>query len=116
MTRSNKNNDIADWFLPGERKRPIKRTTSPPLSTTVQLKHTKLAAQVKKFLVSEESALKKKSKNDLIMEVIRLQTVTRDVAIQMGICQSSKSSERVVELHFAANVITLLDASQSFNL
>ncbi len=111
IMKSKKNKTDVDWFEPGERQQKVRRTTSP-----VQLKSTKLAPQIQEFEVSEESALQKKSKTDLITEVIRLQTMQRDVAIQMGIYQSSKSGERVIELHFAANVIKLLTASQSFNL
>ena len=109
--------DEADWYDPGESRKSAKRVArrvggpeshkgpkTPPRPTFCE------------FEVATEDSLRAKGRDELVAEVIRLQTLQRGVAVELGICQSSKSGEYGISPCYVSNIITLVRASESFNL
>ena len=68
------------------------------------------------FEVSTVSELIGHTKVELINEVVRLQNVVREVAVELGIARSSPTSEYKIGLHFAASIVNLVKSAWSFNL
>lgn len=66
--------------------------------------------------VTTKAQLKKCTKEELIDEVHRLQGITREVAVELGVARRSKSSEYTIDVHFVSNLMTLIKAAWSFNL
>ncbi len=63
-----------------------------------------------------KAQLRARTKEELIVEVHRLQTLTHEVAIELGIERRTKSSELTIDPQFVGNIMALIKASRSFNL
>lgn len=65
---------------------------------------------------STKAALNKRTKTELVDEIVRLQTLVRSIAIAMGITPNSKTGECVIDVHFADDTKQLIKAGWSLNL
>ena len=68
------------------------------------------------FAVTTKAVLKGKTKGDLVDEVYRLQTLVREVAVELGITKRSKHGELVIKPHFISHIINAVRAGWSYNL
>jgi len=106
-----------DWYDPGESRKSAKKVAK-RIDGPKSHKGPKTPPQpiFCEFRVSTEISLHAKNKNELVVEVARLQTLQRAIAIELGICQPSKSGEYGISLCYVSNIIALIRASESFNL
>lgn len=116
MSKKKRKNEET-WFDPGESRRTAKKVAKRiggPKSHKGPKKPPRPA--FREFGVADEVSLRARSKDELIVEVIRLQTLQRAVAVELGICQPSKSGEYGISPCYISNIMALIRVSQSFNL
>ena len=68
------------------------------------------------FNITTKAQLKKRTKEELVNEVYRLQTHIRGISVELGIARRTPSSEHVIRLQFIGDIIALIRAAWSFNL
>ena len=68
------------------------------------------------FAVSTKVKLNKCSKKELVNEVVRLQTLMKSIAMELGICRRSATGGTYFRLHFVSDIIALLKLAWRRNL
>lgn len=63
-----------------------------------------------------KAQLRAHTKEELIVEIHRLQTLMHEVAVELGIERRAKSSELTIDPQFVGNIMALIKAGRSFNL
>ena len=91
----------------------VNKTWSPPPG---KIKRCLTRKKLVEFKLTTKTALNKHTKTELVEEVVRLQELIRNVAIEMGFAASAKGGEHGFNLHFVSNTATLIEAGWSLNL
>jgi len=68
------------------------------------------------FEITPKSKLNAHTKSDLVNEVHRLQTLMREIAVEVGIARRSKGGEYTIARNFISNIIKLLRIGWSVNI
>ena len=117
MNEKWKTKNEQDWYEPGESRRTAKRVAK-RIGVPKSHKGPKTPPRpaFREFRVATEISLRMEDKEDLVDEVVRLQTLQRAIAVELGICQRSKSGEYGIDRYYVSNIIALIKASETFNL
>lgn len=102
---------MSGWEVPPERKSTYSRPKHEPRTIT---KHVSMADD--DYAIPTEEQLASKTKTELIEEVMRLQKLVREIAVELGLARRCPSSECVIDMHFVGHIQTIVKGNWRYKL